>query len=96
MPTEPLLNTVPLAERKLVSIDKVTMLKPHLARVEYTWKWESNRLGQEFDASGSLVRSFNSWDRATLIKSYGVDFYATAPSKASVVLMEGETGTWKP
>ncbi|HUI84492.1 MAG TPA: hypothetical protein VL240_09720, partial [Candidatus Binatia bacterium] len=30
---------VPLAQRKLVSIDKVTMVKPHLAQVEYTWKW---------------------------------------------------------
>jgi hypothetical protein len=36
---------VPLAERKMVAIDKITMLKPHLARVDYTWKWEANRLG---------------------------------------------------
>lgn len=87
---------VPLAVRKLVSIDKVTMIKPHLAQVDYTWKWAPNRLGQEFEASGSLVQSFSSWDRATLIKSYGVDFYGAAPAKASVVLMEGDNGTWKP
>ncbi len=87
---------VPLAQRKLVSVDKVTMLKPHLAQVEYTWQWKPNRLGQEFDASGSLVKSFSTWDRATLIKSYGVDFYTAAPTKASIVLSEGDNGTWKP
>jgi hypothetical protein len=79
-----------------VSIDKVTMIKPHLAQVDYSWKWAPNRLGQEFEASGSLVQSFNTWDRATLIKSYGVDFYGAAPAKASVVLIEGDNGTWKP
>jgi hypothetical protein len=87
---------VPLAQRQLVELDKVTMIKPHLARVEYTWKWVPNRLGNEFDASGSLVKSFVSWDRATLIKSYGVDFYSAAPTKASIVLMEGQDGSWKP
>ncbi len=87
---------VPLAQRKLVSVDNVTMLKPHLAKVDYTWQWERNRLGREFDASGSLVKSFTTWDRATLIKSYGVDFYSAAPTKASIVLMENDNGTWKP
>jgi len=88
--------TVPLAVRQLVSVDKVTMVKPHLAQVEYTWKWVPNRLGKEFDASGSLVKSFSTWDRATLIKSYGVDFYSADPKKGSIVLMEGDNGVWKP
>ena len=87
---------VPLAERKLVDVFNVTMIKPHLARVEYSWKWVPNRLGIEFDASGGLVKSFNSWDRATLIKSYGADFYGAPPTKASIVLMEADNGTWKP
>lgn len=87
---------VPLATRTLVSVDKVTMIKPHLAQVQYTWKWTPNRLGNEFDASGSLVKSFNTWDRATLIKSYGVDFYSAAPTRASIVLMEKDDGSWKP
>ncbi len=87
---------VPLAVRKLVSVDKVTMIKPHLAQVDYTWKWEPNRLGEQFNASSSLVQSFTTWDRATLIKSYGVDFYNAAPAKASLVLMESNNGTWKP
>jgi len=87
---------VPLAERKLVEVNKVTMIRPHLAQVDYTWKWAPNRLGTEFDASGSLVKSFTTWDRATLIKTYGVDFYGAAPTKANIVLMEGTDGNWKP
>jgi hypothetical protein len=87
---------VPLATRKLVQIDKITMIKPHLAKVDYAWKWDPNRLGKEFDASGELVHNFNTWDRGTLIKSYGVDFYGAAPTKASVVLMETKDGEWKP
>ncbi len=88
--------SVPLAQRRLVSVDKVTMVRPHLAQVEYTWQWKPNRLGEEFDASGALVKSFSTWDRATLIKSFGVDFYSAAPTKASIVLMEGDNGSWKP
>jgi len=88
--------SVPLAERKLVSIDKVTLLKPHLAKVDYTWKWVPNRLGREFDASGSLVKSFTTWERSILIKSYGVDFYSADPTKTSILLTENDDGTWKP
>ncbi len=87
---------IPLAERKLVDVANVSMIKPHLARVEYSWKWQPNRLGTEFDASGSTVKSFTSWDRATLIKTYGADFYSAPPSKASIVLMETDKGNWKP
>ena len=87
---------VPLAQRKLVAIDKVEMIRPHLARVTYSWQWEPNRLGKEFDASGELVKGFNTWDRGTLIKSYGVDFYSNAPTKVTLVLMETKDGSWKP
>jgi len=87
---------VPLATRQLVSVDKITMVKPHLAQLEYTWKWIPNRLGNEFEASGSLVKSFSTWDRATLIKTYGVDFYNAPPTKSGLVLMEADNGTWKP
>jgi hypothetical protein len=79
-----------------VAIDKVEMIRPHLARVTYSWQWDANRLGKEFDASGDLVKSFNTWDRGTLIKSYGVDFYSAAPSHVTVVLQETKDGTWKP
>ena len=87
---------VPLAARKLVAIDDIEMIRPHLARVTYSWKWEPNRLGQEFDASGNLVKSFNTWDRGTLIKSYGVDFYSAAPTHVTIVLQETKDGSWKP
>ena len=87
---------VPLAVREIVQIDKIEMIKPHLARVDYSWKWVPNRLGKDFDASGDLVHSFNTWDRGTLIKSYGVDFYSAPPTKASVVLVETKDGAWKP
>ncbi len=73
------------------------MIKPHLAQVEYTWKWDAEPVGHRNSTlPASLVKSFSTWDRATLIKSYGVDFYGAAPTKASVVLMETNEGTWKP
>ena len=87
---------VPLAQRQLVAIDNIEMIRPHLARVTYSWKWDANRLGQEFDASSDLVKGFNTWDRGTLIRSYGVDFYGAAPTKVTLVLMEGKDGSWKP
>jgi hypothetical protein len=87
---------VPLAQRKLLAIDKVEMIRPDLARVTYSWQWDPNRLGKEFDASGDLVKSFNTWDRGTLIKSYGVDFYSSAPAHVTLVLQETKDGTWKP
>ncbi len=87
---------VPLAQRQLVAIDKVEMIRPHLARVSYSWRWDANRLGKEFDASGDLVKSFNTWDRGTLIKSYGVDFYSAAPAHVTIVLQETKDGSWKP
>jgi len=46
---------VPLASRKLVEINKVTMLTPSKATVEYTWKWETNKAGEMFDAAGPAV-----------------------------------------
>lgn len=87
---------VPLAQRKLVAIDKIEMIRPHLARVTYSWKWEPNRLGQQFDASSDLVKGFSTWDRGTLIKSYGVDFYSVTPTPVTVVLQETKDGSWKP
>lgn len=83
---------VPLAERKLAQIASVTMKSPTIAQVEYTWKWEPNKIGEMFDASGSLVKGFNTWDRATLIQKYGVNFYHAEPTRASVTLVRGDKG----
>ena len=84
--------TVTLAQRKLTSVDHVNMLSPTRANVDITWKWETNKLGNLFDASGSLVKSFNTWDRATLIQKYGADFYHGDPTKVTLSMMKGDNG----
>ncbi len=83
---------IPLATRQLVDISKVTMNGVNNAAVDYTWKWVPNQLGDDFDAAGSLVKSFNTWDRATLIDKYGADFYRADPARASVSLMRTDKG----
>jgi hypothetical protein len=88
------LYVVPLAERRLVAISKVTMINIERATVEFQWKWEPNKLGNLFDASGSLVKSFNTWDRATLIDKYGASFYHGDPSKVVVALTKA-SGNWQ-
>ena len=77
---------VPLAERKLVEIDKITMLSPSKATVEYSWKWDTTKAGDLFDAAGPAVKAFNTWDRSTLIDKYGANFYHGAPVKVTVLL----------
>ncbi|MFB3814986.1 MAG: hypothetical protein ACE14L_12835 [Terriglobales bacterium] len=83
---------VPLADRQLVAIEKVVTNTPSSATVTYTWKWAPNKVGEDFDAAGKLVQSFNTWDRATLISKYGVDFYHGEPSKTTVNLVKGPKG----
>lgn len=84
---------VPLAKRQLVEVTKVTMTGPNSAHVEFTWKWVPNKVGEIFDATGPAVKTFNTWDRATLIKSYGVDFYSD-PQKSSINVVRTDKG-WK-
>jgi len=84
--------TVPLAHPKLVSVSKVTMDGPRRATVEYSWQWDPNALGENFDAKGPTVKSFNMWDRGTLIDKYGVRFYHAEPMAVSVVLAKGKEG----
>lgn len=83
---------VPLAERRLDNISKITMLSPERATVEYAWKWEPNKLGNLFDASGSLVKSFNTWDRSALIEKYGANFYHGDSTKVVVTLVKSDKG----
>jgi hypothetical protein len=78
--------TVPIASRRLVEISKITMTNPSHAIVDYTWKWEPNQLGEVFDASGPLVKSFNTWERGTLIDKYGAKFYHADPTKTTLTL----------
>jgi hypothetical protein len=86
---------VPLARRKLVEVTKVTMNGPSMARVEYTWKWESTPVGDLFDASGSLVKAFNIWDTQTLIEKYGANFYHGEAKRAAVNLVKSDKGSWQ-
>jgi hypothetical protein len=83
---------VPLAERKLAAINKITMTGTGRAAVEYSWKWETNQLGELLDASGPLVKGFNTWDRATLISKYGANFYHAEPTHVVVALVKGDKG----
>ncbi len=86
--------TVPLAERQLAAVSKVTMSGRDVAHVQFTWKWAPNELGNAFDASGPLVKSFNTWDRSTLIQKYGVAFYHVEPAQAALTFVRGDKG-WK-
>jgi hypothetical protein len=83
---------VPLAERKLVAISKITMTGTGRATVEYTWKWEPNALGESFDASGIAVKSFNTWDRGTLIQKHGAGFYHDPPQRAAIAAVKEDKG----
>jgi len=86
--------TVPLAERQLVAVSKVTMTSRDLAEVQFTWKWTPNQLGEAFDAAGPLAKSFNTWDRSTLIEKYGVAFYHAEPAEGTLTFVRADKG-WK-
>jgi len=85
---------IPLATRSLVGIAGIDKLSPTRFRVTYTWKWNPNPMGEDFNAEGSFVKGFNTWDRSTLIDKYGVAFYHGTPTKVMVTLQE-ETAGWK-
>lgn len=85
---------VPVAFRKLVGTPTVTMTGMGRATAEFTWGWEPNRMGEMLDAAGPLVKSFNTWDRGTLIDKYGVKFYHGEPTKAVMAFVRGDNG-WK-
>jgi hypothetical protein len=77
---------VPVASRKLIGISNITMINPSHAIVDFTWKWEPNQLGEMFDASGPLVKGFNTWERGTLIQKYGANFYHAGPARTTLAL----------
>ncbi len=88
------LYEAPLAERQFVGIAGVTMIGVNSATVDFNWKWVPNRLGDVFDAGGSLVKSFNLWERQTLINKYEVDFYHGDPTRSTLALVRNDQG-WK-
>lgn len=83
---------VPLAQRKLIGLGKITMLSPSEATVEYTWKWETTKAGDLLDAAGPAVKAFGTWDRSTLIDKYGAAFYHGDPTKTTIVLAKQDKG----
>jgi hypothetical protein len=85
---------VPVADRKLVGTPKITMTGMGRASVEFTWGWTPNKVGELLDASGPLVKSFSTWDRATLIDKYGAKFYHGEPTKVVVNVVRNE-GVWR-
>ena len=85
---------VPLADKQLVGIAGVTMSGDNIAAVAYNWKWMPNPLGEVFDAGGPLVKSFNTYDRQTLINKHGADFYHGNPTR-STLLLTRDGKTWK-
>ena len=77
----------PVATREFVSVAGVQMTGPDTATVQYNWKWSANQLGDVFDAGGSTLKSFNLWDRQTLINKYQADFYHGDPTRSNMGLM---------
>lgn len=88
-------HVVPIAERKLVGEPKITMRGMGRATAEFLWAWEPNKVGELFDASGALVKSFNGWDRATLIEKYDAKFYHAEPIKAVMNFARSDKGQWQ-
>ncbi len=89
------LLVVPLARRKLLQVSKVTMNGPSLAKVEYTWQWETTPLGDLFDANSPDVKKFNIWDTQALIDKYGANFYHSEAKRAMITLVKNDNGTWR-
>jgi hypothetical protein len=83
---------VPVAERKLVGPPVVTMLGIGRAKGEFEWAWATTPMGELLDASGPLVKGFNTWERGALIDRYGAKFYHGAPTKATLYFTKGDKG----
>jgi hypothetical protein len=86
------LYTVPLAERKLVNVSEIKMVNPLHALVGISWAWQTNAMGELFDAAGPMVKSFNTYDRSMLIEKYGAAFYHDPPTKVVLAMTKGDTG----
>jgi hypothetical protein len=83
---------VPVAERALFGTPKVTMTGTGRATAEFNWGWAPNKMGDLLDASGPLVKGFNTWDRGTLIDKYNAKFYHGTPTKAVMAFSMGDKG----
>jgi hypothetical protein len=84
----------PLAKRQLLGVAGVEMTGDDQASVTYNWKWVPDALGDSFDAAGPLVKSFNMWERQTLINKYQVDFYHGDATTSTLTLVR-QNREWK-
>jgi len=84
----------PLAKRQLLGVAGVEMTGDDQASVTYNWKWVPDALGDSFDAGGPLVKSFNMWERQTLISKYQVDFYHGDATTSTLTLVR-QNREWK-
>ncbi|HUK46932.1 MAG TPA: hypothetical protein VLW06_05045 [Terriglobales bacterium] len=83
---------VPLATRKLLDVSKITMSGPERATIQYSWRWEPNVLGENFDAAGARLHSFSTSDQVQLIDKFGARFYHDAPATVAVTVVKGTQG----
>lgn len=83
---------VPLATRKLIKIDSITLHGPAAATVEYEWQWVPNQIGDLFDVGAGNLSSYSTWDRQKLIDKYGADFYHAAAKKETIHMSKGDNG----
>ena len=84
--------TIPLAERKLISVSNVKMNGPDRASISYTWKWAPNALGNEFDASAGKLAGFTTWERVALIDKHGARFFQETPPPITVNVVDTKKG----
>ena len=86
---------MPLAERTLVGVGNIKKVGTGRVLMEFSWKWQANELGDMFDASGALLKGFNTWDRSVLIDKHGANFYHADPTKVVISAGRGDKG-WQP
>src|SRR5208282_1475323 len=82
--------TLPLASRKLESVDKVIKLSQRRFEIQYTWAWQTTKAGDMFDIAGKLVQSLPAYDRGMLIDQHGAAYYHAAPTQAKMLLTKDE------
>jgi len=83
---------IPLATRKLMKIDSITLPNMNTAKVEYEWQWVPNNIGNLFDLDGNNLKGYSTWDHQKLIDKYGANFYHAAPKKEVVTMVKGDNG----
>jgi hypothetical protein len=62
------------------------------AVIEYSWKWQTNALGDYFAASSNKFSTLSSSDRTTLIDKFGARFYQEAPTKTTLAVSKTTQG----